>query len=80
MVTSIKMKKKIKAQKKMEDVTLSPFERSTDFPFDPQKIRNNILIIKPKIDHTYLFNKWKNLDIDAKKISEEFWVKDKTKF
>ena len=74
------MKKKNKVQKKMEDVTLFPFDRSTDFPFDPQKMRNNILIIKPKIDHTFLFNKWKNFDIDAKKIREESWVKEKTKF
>ena len=74
------MKKKIKAQKKMEDDTLFPFDRKNDFPFETQKIRKDILIIKPKIDHTYLFNKWENLDIDAKKMSEESWVKDKTKF
>ncbi len=28
---------------------------------------------KEKIDHTYLFGKWKNLDIDAKKIRNEAW-------
>jgi len=28
---------------------------------------------KEKIDHTYLFGKWKNFDIDAKKLREESW-------
>ena len=26
-----------------------------------------------KIDHTYLFGKWKNFDIDARKLREEAW-------
>lgn len=28
---------------------------------------------KKKIDHTYLFGKWKNYDIDAEKLREELW-------
>ena len=28
---------------------------------------------KGKIDHTYLFGKWKNFDIDAEKLREELW-------
>lgn len=28
---------------------------------------------KSKIDHTYLFNKWKNFDIDAKTLREQSW-------
>jgi hypothetical protein len=28
---------------------------------------------KEKIDHTYLFGKWKDFDIDAKKLREESW-------
>ena len=28
---------------------------------------------KEKIDHTYLFGKWKEFDIDAKKLREESW-------
>ena len=28
---------------------------------------------KVKIDHTYLFNKWKDFDIDAKKLREQSW-------
>lgn len=28
---------------------------------------------KEKIDHTWLFGKWKNFDIDAKKLREESW-------
>lgn len=28
---------------------------------------------KEKIDHTYLFGKWKDFDIDVKKIREELW-------
>ncbi|MEO6843887.1 MAG: hypothetical protein ABI184_01875 [Ginsengibacter sp.] len=30
-------------------------------------------IKKEKIDHTYLFGKWKDFDIDIKKIREELW-------
>lgn len=26
-----------------------------------------------KIDHTYLFGKWKDFDIDAKKLREQSW-------
>ncbi len=28
---------------------------------------------KEKIDHTYLFGKWKDFDIDARKLREETW-------
>ena len=28
---------------------------------------------KNKIDHTYLFGKWKDFDIDAKKLREQSW-------
>lgn len=28
---------------------------------------------KEKIDHTYLFGKWKDFDIDPKKLREESW-------
>ncbi len=28
---------------------------------------------KEKIDHTYLFGKWKDFDIDARKLREESW-------
>ena len=28
---------------------------------------------KEKIDHTYLFCKWKDFDIDARKLREETW-------
>ncbi len=28
---------------------------------------------KEKIDHTYLFGKWKNFDIDARKLREQSW-------
>lgn len=28
---------------------------------------------KKKIDHTYLFDKWKDLDIDAKRLREQSW-------
>ncbi len=28
---------------------------------------------KSKIDHTYLFNKWKDFDIDAKTLREQSW-------
>ncbi|MEO8823723.1 MAG: hypothetical protein ABI366_09110 [Ginsengibacter sp.] len=28
---------------------------------------------KEKIDHTWLFGKWKDFDIDAKKLREESW-------
>jgi hypothetical protein len=28
---------------------------------------------KEKINHTYLFGKWKDFDIDAKKLREESW-------
>ncbi|HVX50736.1 MAG TPA: hypothetical protein VHB48_11300 [Chitinophagaceae bacterium] len=28
-----------------------------------------------KIDHTYLFGKWKDFDIDARKIRDELWRK-----
>lgn len=28
---------------------------------------------KNKIDHTYLFGKWKDLDIDAEKLREQLW-------
>lgn len=28
---------------------------------------------KEKIDHTYLFGKWKDFDIDAEKLREELW-------
>lgn len=28
---------------------------------------------KSKIDHTYLFNKWKDFDIDAKTLSAQSW-------
>ncbi|MEO6838475.1 MAG: hypothetical protein ABI261_01955 [Ginsengibacter sp.] len=28
---------------------------------------------KEKIDHTYLFGKWKGFDIDAKKLRKESW-------
>lgn len=28
---------------------------------------------KKKIDHTYLFGKWKDYDIDIKKIREDLW-------
>ena len=28
---------------------------------------------KKKIDHTYLFGKWKDFDIDAKKLREQSW-------
>ena len=30
-------------------------------------------IKKEKIDHTYLFGKWKNFDIDARKLREQSW-------
>lgn len=30
-------------------------------------------IIKSKIDHTYLFNKWKVFDIDPKTLREQSW-------
>ena len=29
--------------------------------------------LKGKIDHTYLFNKWKDFDIDAKKLRDQSW-------
>lgn len=28
---------------------------------------------KEKIDHTYLFGKWKDFDIDARKLREQAW-------
>lgn len=28
---------------------------------------------KKKMDHTYLFGKWKNFDIDAKTLREQSW-------
>ncbi len=28
---------------------------------------------KKKIDHTYLFDKWKDFDMDAKKLREQSW-------
>lgn len=28
---------------------------------------------KEKIDHTYLFGKWKDFDIDARKLREQSW-------
>ena len=28
---------------------------------------------KEKIDHTYLFGKWKDFDIDARKLREDAW-------
>lgn len=28
---------------------------------------------KEKIDHTYLFEKWKDFNIDAEKLREELW-------
>jgi hypothetical protein len=28
---------------------------------------------KEKIDHTYMFGKWKDFDIDAEKLREELW-------
>ena len=28
---------------------------------------------KSKLDHTYLFDKWKDFDIDAKKLREQSW-------
>lgn len=28
---------------------------------------------KGKIDHTFMFGKWKDFDIDAKKLREEAW-------
>ena len=28
---------------------------------------------KEKIDHTFLFGKWKDFDIDARKLREEAW-------
>ena len=30
-------------------------------------------IVPEKISPTYLFGKWKNLDVDAKKLREEAW-------
>ncbi len=35
--------------------------------------KQNKVSAKEKIDHTYLFDKWKNFDIDAKKLREQSW-------
>lgn len=35
--------------------------------------RKKATLSKKKIDHTYLFNKWKDFDIDAKKLREQSW-------
>ena len=40
----------------------------------PKKnVQLNKKMKKEKIDHTYLFGKWKDFDIDAKKLREESW-------
>jgi len=39
----------------------------------PSKIKPSKRIKKEKIDRTYLFGKWKDFDIDVKKIREELW-------
>ena len=40
----------------------------------PKKVtQSNKKTKKEKIDHTYLFGKWKDFDIDAKKLREESW-------
>lgn len=42
---------------------------------NPQKkvSKSNKKTKREKIDHTYLFGKWKDFDIDIKKIREELW-------
>jgi hypothetical protein len=35
--------------------------------------RKKTALSKDKIDHTYLFNKWKDFDIDGKKLREQSW-------
>ena len=40
----------------------------------PKKVtQSNKKKRKEKIDHTYLFGKWKDFDIDAKKLRQESW-------
>ena len=36
-------------------------------------VQSNKKTKNEKIDHTYLFGKWKDFDIDIKKIREELW-------
>ncbi|MEO8821108.1 MAG: hypothetical protein ABI267_01745 [Ginsengibacter sp.] len=40
----------------------------------PKKVvKSNKKTKEEKIDHTYLFGKWKDSDIDAKKLRQESW-------
>jgi len=40
-----------------------------------QKIKTKKRPAKEKIDHTFLFGKWKDFDIDAKKLRDELWTR-----
>jgi hypothetical protein len=41
--------------------------------FQKKAIQSNKKITKEKIDHTWLFGKWKDFDIDARKLRERSW-------
>jgi len=53
-------------------------ESNKEFPKIRNKLpkkstKSNKKTKKEKIDHTYLFGKWKEYDIDARKLREQSW-------
>ncbi|MEO6894619.1 MAG: hypothetical protein ABI136_06245 [Ginsengibacter sp.] len=47
--------------------------KKTKSPTKKTASKKKSTISKKKIDHTYLFGKWKDFDIDAEKLREELW-------
>ena len=69
-IKSSKNKKKVvNSSDKKKDIPLALFGTKKEIAQSNKKLK------KEKIDHTYLFGKWKDFDIDIKKIREELWRK-----
>ena len=67
------MKEKFNALKKKKTSTLALFGNQNDSLLNPQTFKKDFQKENTKIDHTYLFGKWKDFNIDTKKLREESW-------
>ncbi|MGI8952193.1 MAG: hypothetical protein ACR2FN_11490 [Chitinophagaceae bacterium] len=69
---SVKQKRngKIASKKKQSSKKIEMVKSTNNKPSKTRRNKNNK---KQKIDHTFLFGKWKDYDIDARKLREESW-------
>jgi hypothetical protein len=75
-----KMKRNVSLSKKKKGDQLALLGKHTGLDLEKggNKQKNKVAqsskkTKKEKIDHTYLFGKWNDFDIDIKKIREELW-------